>query len=150
MSAIEFQVPKHLFKQPSSTSKPLSNLTTRKSTNNTNPNTISININIISKDKPSRNPEYQTSNPKTKMGATNTWYCISCKTFQYGSVSVIRPCKNCNYMMTLLDEPQSVAPMTETCSCGGDGDEKTEGEAQDGGSFNDEKADTTTTTGRTG
>ncbi|KAF5876820.1 uncharacterized protein Bfra_003228 [Botrytis fragariae] len=41
------------------------------------------------------------------MGAANTWYCLSCYTSQYGSVSAIRPCKKCKYMMSIWHQPGS-------------------------------------------
>lgn len=42
------------------------------------------------------------------MGSTNSWYCLSCHTSQYGSVSAIRPCKKCKYMMSIWHEPGSI------------------------------------------
>ncbi|CAD6455009.1 b5821794-a48d-49ae-843c-4e1c1f304287-CDS [Sclerotinia trifoliorum] len=39
------------------------------------------------------------------MGLTNIWYCLSCKTSQYRSISAVRPCKYCNFMMSIWHEP---------------------------------------------
>ncbi|ESZ91263.1 hypothetical protein SBOR_8356 [Sclerotinia borealis F-4128] len=47
------------------------------------------------------------------MGATNTWYCLSCKTSQYGSVSAVRSCKYCNYTMSICHEPGGMTVAVE-------------------------------------